>query len=273
MSRIGIGRPLTDNDNASFGPEMLGERLRAAGLDLPARMVDEWVVAVGDPTGGPVDDGIVSARARFKVGERLSIRVTWLISSSGEVAVDFTARGDLDLPPLLRLGLELELPSSFADLEWFGPGPGETYRDRLGGFPISRHAMPVSDTFFPYARPQETGNHTDLRWLALRSTGPALVVTGSEHFDGAAHHSRPEDIAAAHHPHEIVARDVTVLRLDVAHSGIGTGSCGPGINQTDQVRPLDIRHRLVLRAAAPEDDLGQVARRATDLPRPRRWNY
>ena len=46
-------------------------------------------------------------------------------------------------------------------------GPFENYIDRYSGAFIGRYEDKVDNQFYWYIRPQETGNKTDVRWLAL----------------------------------------------------------------------------------------------------------
>ncbi len=280
--RLGIWRPPTDNDDATFGDEMLVTRLRKAGLDnATAERLREWRI---DETGrgpsgaGSTGDGAVSATARFAFGTQLSVQLTWAIGPDGDLAFDMRARADLDLPPLLRLGFELELDGTFEHLEWLGPGPNETYPDRRDGLAVARHRSNATDSFFPYARPQETGNHTDLRWFAIRAgdgsdAAPGIVAVGDRRFDAAALHAWGEDISAARHPHEIEWSSGTVLRLDAAHAGLGTGSCGPGVAARHQVHPYHVRNRIIMRGVKPGEDAGSIAAPLSSLSSHRRWHY
>ena len=271
--QLGLWRPPTDNDDATFGDEMLVTRLKKAGLaDATPELLGEWVIDRPDTTSRSV--GTARAYAKFAFTERLTVLLSWLIGPDGDVAFDLKARGDLDLPPLLRLGLEFELDRSLDRLEWFGPGPEESYRDRQRGLVVARHTTTAGDSFFPYARPQETGNRSDVRWLALTDEqGDGIVAVGDPRFDGCVLHPRPDAIAGATHPHLIDQGEGTVLRLDAAHAGLGTASCGPGLDAGHEVRPPHIRNRIILRCLGAGADPGQVASRPSTLARHRQWHY
>ena len=103
--------------------------------------------------------------------------------------------------------------------------------------------------------------------------GAGLVAVGDRRFDAAALHAWSEDIAAARHPHEIEWSDKTVLRLDGAHAGLGTGSCGPGVAVRHQVVPYHVRSRIVLRPISAGDDAAAVAAPVSTTARHRRWHY
>ncbi len=281
--RVGLWRAPTDNDAATFGDEMLTSRLERAGLArveaevMRPVSVREWNEGL---EGGVVEPaGTVSARWTFGFAGRVQVTLTWLMSADGEIAFDMQASSDLDVPPLLRMGLELEVGRNHDQIRWFGPGPEESYSDRWHGLFAGHHEATVEDQFFPYALPQETGNHTQCRWFALRSSaegggdGSGLVAVADSRFDAQALHARSEDLEAAKHPHEVTWRNATVLRIDAAHSGIGTASCGPGLGEPHRVRPIHVRNRIVLRGLSANEEPAAVAARPVRLPRPRRWNY
>ncbi len=277
-SALSCWRPPTDNDNATFGPERLVYRWTRRGLPIPSAIGDDL------PKVEILQSGIVTARFMIPAGEGLVLSVVWSVGPDGDVAVDVTPITDLDLPPLLRVGLDLELDVGYDRLAWFGPGPEESYPDRVRGLEVSRFDRAVDDQFFPYARPQETGNHTQVRWLELRATGtshPSIVAIGDPLFDAAALPYRGADIESAQHLNELPNPDCTVLRLDSAHSGLGTASCGPGIDGRHQVHGHHIANRIILRAGpVPSASDGgdapsaaDIAARPSSLARHRRWRY
>ncbi len=271
--RLGLWRAPTDNDAATFGDEMLVDRLRKAGLDqAQPELVEDWKIEETDATSRGAS--CVRASARFAFTDRLTVRLAWIIGPDGDIAFDIGASGDLDVPPLLRLGIELELEHALSEIEWFGPGPEESYPDRVDGLPVSRYTATPESSLFPYAKPQETGNHTDLRWLSLRREGGGgLVAIGDPRFDASALRVRSEDLEHALHPHEVGQREGVVLRLDAAHAGLGTGSCGPGLSRRHEVLPYHVRNRIILRGLSPSADPGQVASRTSATAVHRRWRY
>ncbi len=268
-ARLGTWRAPTDNDDATFGPDRVVTRLRRAGLEDVAF----------EPAGEPevlVDGDLAEVRLPLTVpGVGIRARCRWLVDAGGDAAVELSIVAGLDVPPLLRFGLELDLPRRFRSVSWFGPGPVESYPDRVRGLFVDRHAGPVDDQLFPYGRPQESGNHTDLRWLALTDgDGSGILAVGDHRFDGAALPIGAAALGEADHLHEIAWPDHTVLRLDAATGGLGTASCGPGVDrrfEVDARRP--IANRIVLRGLGRGDDPGAVAGRPSPLRRVQRWHY
>jgi beta-galactosidase/evolved beta-galactosidase subunit alpha len=270
--RLGITRALTDNDRALFGPEQAALRLRDAGLLRTA------------PTPvGPVvhrhEHGVVVVDCTSRLGgapHQLTVHVRWMFAPDGEIACDVVTVAQPSVPPLLRLGLELPLVDAEPTLDWFGPGPLETYPDRVGGQVVGRWSHGVDEANFAYARPQETGNHTAVRWAAVVAAGRALLAVGDPQFDTALRSFADHDVRRQRHPHEVPRSPHAWWRLDVAHSGLGTGSCGPGVAERHRVHPDQVRNRILFAVVAGDegtpsaDALGRAARGLRTLRRARR---
>ena len=72
-----------------------------------------------------------------------------------------------DLPKIPRFGTQLTLPVELRNAAWYGRGPHESYADRKTSARVARYSGPVDAMFHRYSRPQETGNLTDTRWMAV----------------------------------------------------------------------------------------------------------
>jgi beta-galactosidase len=151
-----------------------------------------------------------------------------------------------------RVGVVAELPAAWTDLEWFGDGPHESYPDRRSSVRVGRWRATVADQYVPYAFPQEHGHHTGLRWLRLRDPdsgdGIEVVAAPVDALGFAVRHHTDAELFAARHVDELTPLDaptITVLHLDAAQRGLGTGSCGP-----DALAPYRIgagEHRISVR--------------------------
>jgi beta-galactosidase/beta-glucuronidase len=268
-ARLGIDRAPTDNDDATFGPDRVLTRLRRAGLEWPRLEPLDEVRRAADGDLARVEHVVAVP------GTGLRLRCRWLLDAAGDLAFELAAVAGLDTPPLLRLGFELDLPRRLRTATWFGPGPVETYPDRVRGLLVDRWEGSVDDQLFPYARPQESGNHTDLRWLAVTDgDGAGVVAIGDPRFDGAALPIGAAALAVADHLDEVELADHTVLRLDAAHGGLGTASCGPGVDRRFEVDArAPITNRVILRSLAPGADPGATVARGSTLRRVQRWHY
>ncbi|MBN1650072.1 MAG: DUF4981 domain-containing protein [Bacteroidales bacterium] len=155
-------------------------------------------------------------------------QMVYTIAANGEIYVDnvFIPLHE-DLPELPKLGLTLELNPVFQLLDWYGRGPHESYWDRKSGAKIGVYSSTVEDQLEPYIRPQENGNHTDVRWLALRdSSGYGFLVAAEPLLNFSAQNYSLEDFDHANkkinkHSIAIQKRPFVTLDLDYGQTGLG----------------------------------------------------
>lgn len=132
---------------------------------------------------------------------------------------------DIWLP---RLGLLFALPGDYAEADWLGRGPGESYIDSRAAAPLGRYRRTIDELQVHYPVPQENGNRTDTRRLALRGgTLPTLHVEGRPEFDFTARRWTSHDLERARHPHELEDSGRVWLNIDHRQLGIGSSSVGP----------------------------------------------
>jgi len=188
-------------------------------------------------------------------------RHQYTVFPSGHIAVENRFAIDPSLPDVPRLGVAMVLPAGFEKLEWFGPGPHETYCDRKAGAPIDRYTSTVTDQYVPYILPQEHGNKVDLRWLALSDAdGTGLLVSGNPLFSGNASHFTPRDLIAAYHTNELDMHPETHLHVDYMQRGLGTASCGPDTLKKYLIEPGIYELAYLLQPFTGNQDPGLLAR-------------
>lgn len=149
----------------------------------------------------------------------------------GNGAIDVEAKFDPDTAkwPLAKMGFLLQMPSGFEEVEYFGAGPHENYSDRKRSAAIGRYKTTVDEMFEPYVRPQDMANRSDVRWFTVTDrSGQGILFTAPVPFNFSTLHYRPLDLDHANHPYELERRGETIITIDMAHCGLGGGSCGPG---------------------------------------------
>jgi beta-galactosidase len=169
----------------------------------------------------------IRARSRLEAG-RASYSTLYTILGNGAVTVDnhFEPR-DEGLPRMPRFGTQMTLPREFANVQWYGRGPHESYWDRKAGAPVGLYRGTVAEQFHPYVRPQENGNKTDVRWMALANDeGVGLLVIGLPLLSMSALHYTTDDLdpgeeKAQRHAGELVERDLVNLNIDYKQMGVG----------------------------------------------------
>lgn len=117
---------------------------------------------------------------------------SYLISANGDIKTDVLFKaGKKNFPELPRFGMRLLLHQNFEQATWLGRGAFDNYWDRNYAADVDVYNMQVDSMFYPYPRAQESGNRTDVRWLALRDTtgaglmaiGEPYISTGLLHFN------------------------------------------------------------------------------------------
>ena len=104
----------------------------------------------------------------------------------------------------------------------------------------------------PYVRPQETGNRTDTRWVALSDGHVGLVAVADRLFDFSALPYADEDldegpVKTHRHQSDLRPRDHVVLDLDHRHMGVGGDtSWGARVHPQYRVPARDWRWRVRL---------------------------
>jgi beta-galactosidase len=85
--------------------------------------------------------------------------------------------------------------------------------------------------------PQEHGNHTDIRWLTLKSNTHGLLVVPDTPMECTASHFTTDDLANAYHTSDLEPREEIILNLDIHQRGLGGASCGPDTLEQYRIQP------------------------------------
>ena len=154
--------------------------------------------------------------------------LTYTIYSSGDVFVKSTLVPATGMGNLLRVGNRVQLSSDLENMTWYGRGESDSYSDRKTGYDVGVYESTVSDQFINFVKPQETGNKTDVRFMAFTDeSGKGLLVDATDHLlSMSALHYTQEDLNSAKHPYELKGTDNVVVTIDYAQMGLGTASCG-----------------------------------------------
>jgi hypothetical protein len=175
-------------------------------------------------------------------------RYLYTIYGSGDVILKHTVRLAEGLPPLPRVGVKAIAPAGYEQFTWYGRGPHESYADRKLGARVGVYRGTVDEQVVPYVKPQEHGNKTDVRWAALTDeSGAGLLVAGMPVLEVSASHFAAQDLAQAKHTCDLKRRDDIILNLDLAQSGLGSESCGPGVLPQYRLKAAEYHYCLRLR--------------------------
>ncbi|MBW6537558.1 MAG: DUF4981 domain-containing protein, partial [Mariniphaga sp.] len=202
-----------------------------------------------------------------EAGEKIAgYRSVYAVYGSGDVVVDnhFKMTKD-DLSEIVRMGMNLLMPRQFDQMAWLGRGPHESYWDRKTSAFVGLHKGSVADQYQAYLRPQENGNKTDVRWLAITdAAGNGLFYEGMPLLEVSAHHNLLEDFESMErtdgrqvegvnvvnrHTTDVKPRDLTSVNVDYKQMGIG-GDNSWGARTHDQYRLTEKEYRYSFRMKA-----------------------
>lgn len=250
-------RPLTDNDIPN-GHLIRCGTWRNAGRDAKLQNIE---VAEAGQTA--------TVTATYRMEEQdADLQTLYTITPDGKVQVTmhFTP-GKKPLSEMPRLGMRMILPAEYEMMTWLGRGPQETYADRKTGALIGLYNATVWEQFHPYVRAQETANHCDVRWVALRNAaGEGMLVVGEEPLSVSAWNFPMEDIEyrpsqmERRHGGSIQKKDMIWLNIDHKQMGVGgDNTWGAQVHPEYTITPHEWKYSFTLAPLAPEDDAAEQA--------------
>ncbi|MDD4198433.1 MAG: glycoside hydrolase family 2 TIM barrel-domain containing protein, partial [Paludibacter sp.] len=129
---------------------------------------------------------------------------------------------------LMRMGTALELNPQYRNIEFFGRGPWENTWDRKAASLLGVYKQNVDSQYFPYARPQESGSKTDVRWVRFTdSKGKGVQFEFDKDllsFSALPYNLDdldPEVDKKQYHSGELEKRNKTYVYMDYQQSGVG----------------------------------------------------
>jgi beta-galactosidase len=210
-------RPMTDNDHGANLNNQLRE-WHDAGKVEPATVA-----------AAKVDDHTYTLTAeRHLLGGDAKLTQTYTVASDGKITVRLRLeklQGEHSMLP--KVGSIIVLAQPFRNLTYYGRGAHESYIDRRYSTHIGQYKSTVDEQYFPYVRPQESGNHTDTRWLTLTDKkGVGIKISGSVPFEFSAlpyslADLDPEQNRKQYHSGELVKRSEVYLNVDYRQMGVG----------------------------------------------------
>ncbi|MCL2270461.1 MAG: DUF4981 domain-containing protein [Treponema sp.] len=210
-------RALTDNDRgvANFVPSL---RPFMSGSKWERAAEKQRVIRRSEHQ----EDGVYHRTVEWKHPLCRKLAVEYAVYPDGRIFLSLCAR--VKRIEAVRIGIQITLPETFDDVEWYGRGPYECYPDRKTGARFGRYRCSVDDLGHSYLRPQENGTRCDACWLVIRSRDGESVRVQDESGNGilfSAWHYSQETLSRATHIHTLQKEQVTTLNIDSAMRGVG----------------------------------------------------
>ncbi|MBN2012222.1 DUF4981 domain-containing protein [candidate division KSB1 bacterium] len=179
------------------------------------------------------------------------LKSTWTthytVMGNGAVKIENElATSDTTIPVIPRIGMKMQLPQAYSQLDYFGRGPWENYCDRSASTFVGLYKSAVAEQYVPYIRPQENGHRTEVRWLALtNANGSGLLVVADSLIEFNALNNPVEDFDAGPdkdknllHSNDIKPKDLVELHIDYRQMGVaGDDSWGAWPHEPYLIRP------------------------------------
>lgn len=167
----------------------------------------------------------------------LKAKLQYTLFADGAVKAELTGEIKEDCIWLPRLGFEFALKEQDLPFSYFGRGPAENYCDMCHCATVGQYQSCARQEYVPYIRPQEHGNHIDVRRLSIG----ALAFHGAPTFEANVSMYSTEQLYAAEHTDELTAPFATHLRIDYKGSGIGSASCGTELSECYRLQEKKIK--------------------------------
>ena len=174
------------------------------------------------------DDRVVVTGKYYLVDAPSEYTLTYTFMADGalKVEAEWKRQGEY-VPELPRFGMRMIFPQNYTHLTFYGRGPWENYSDRNESSFIGLYEQSTSEQLFPYVRPQESGNKSDVRYVELRNDlGIGVRIEGLQPLNISAMPYRSEDLDPGltkkqMHYSDIEPRREVVLHVDLAQRGLG----------------------------------------------------
>lgn len=192
----------------------------------------------------------------------------WTVYPDGSIELQSSITSNRSSLVLPRLGYVMKVPQQYSNFTYYGRGPIDNYADRKSGQFIEQYTNTVAGEFVNFPKPQDMGNHEDVRWCALTNqAGNGAVFVATDRLSASALQYSALDLILASHPYQLPKVGDTYLHLDCAVTGLGGNSCGQGGPLVhDRVFANQHSMGFIIRPAGKElSDVANVAP-AGDLP-------
>ena len=187
------------------------------------------------------------------------LTMTYTLNADGEVIVrqQLKAAEGTEVSPMFRYGVQLLMPRQYDAIQYYGRGPVENYIDRNTSEFLGIYNNKVAAEYFPYVRPQESGNHTDVRWFrVLNAEGRGLEFFSDAPMEASALNYLVEDLddgitkdkKIGRHSGDLVERPLTQVHIQQRQMGLGcVNSWGAWPLQTYLIPYKDYDFTFVIR--------------------------
>ena len=239
---------LNDDVDRNALPKWLNANLNELTIvpkSIKTQRIDKSKVAVivvlefNNPNGG----NVITTEQVFEINGFADIIISNNIQTNEVVAT------------MPKVGTQLLVNKQYDNVKFFGKDT-ENYPDRNSSGKTNVYSRKAMSFFELHEEPQDNGNHSETRWVALSDeNGQGLFVTSDELFNFSVYQYSDENLSVAERINQMEEADYWTFNIDHRQAPLGTATCGPGslekylINDniyeyTIRIRPFNIKERV-----------------------------
>ena len=157
------------------------------------------------------------------------LQMAYTLTPQGKLVVNqqLTVNPEAKEKPMMpRFGLQMVMAKPYDRISYYGRGPIENYVDRKYSQNLGIYNQTVESQYWPYIRPQESGNKTDVRWWkVIDSNQHGLLFYAPKAMECAALNYLTADLDCSRyanvHSGDLDPRPFTAVHLLDCQMGLG----------------------------------------------------
>lgn len=198
------------------------------------------------------------------------------INGYGDVIISSNIQTSEAVKTMPKVGTQILINKQFEDVKYFGKDT-ENYPDRNSSGKTNVYSTKASSFFELHEEPQDNGNHSETRWVAMSDVkGMGLFVTSDELFNFSIYQYSDENLSVAERINQMELADYWTFNIDHRQAPLGTATCGPGslekylINDdiyeyTIRIRPFNTKNNETEEKLYKQNVLGDFNKVATPV--------
>ena len=201
-----------------------------------------------------LDDNTVSVNAAVEyydgMGQlQIVVNKVYLVDGEGNISITNRVEPMEMVTSLPKIGMQFRVPMNYKKVSYFGKDT-ENYPDRNASGKMGMYETDALSLFEQHVVPQDNGNHSDTRWMALTrdNSKTGLFVTMPEPFNFSIYNYDDENLTAARRINQLNPTDFLAVNVDYKEAPIGTATCGPGVDEKYVLGNQVYEYRVLLRA-------------------------
>ena len=192
---------------------------------------------------------------------QIVVNKVYLIDGEGNISITNRVEPMETVTSFPKIGMQFRMPMDYRNLTYFGKNT-ENYPDRNASGKMGLYHVDALSLFEQHVVPQDNGNHSDTRWLALTSdkSKVGLFVKMQEPFNFSIYNYDDDNLTAARRINQLNPTDFLTVNVDYKQAPIGTATCGPGVDEKFVLGNQVYEYSVMLRAFDKSQDPIELTR-------------